>query len=247
MPLREELERSGNWLFRWRSYIPIVLFVPMALAMRQFDYPQHEHALQECWAFICLGISLAGLGIRALTIGYTPKGTSGRNTHQGQIAEVLNTTGIYSVVRNPLYLGNYVIWLGISLFALTWWLTVIFTLCFWIYYERIIFAEEEYLRRKFGDDYVRWAEQTPVFFPRWTQWRRSALSFSWRTVLRREYSGLFAIVSCFFLLEVSEHLAVEHRLEFEPHWIAIFLSACALYVVLRTLNRHTQLLHVNGR
>ena len=61
-------------------------------------------------------------------MGFAPRGTSGRNT-LGQVAEVLNTSGMYSVVRNPLYLGNFVIWLGLALFIKVWWCILIVVLC----------------------------------------------------------------------------------------------------------------------
>ncbi|MGC9453013.1 MAG: methyltransferase family protein, partial [Oceanipulchritudo sp.] len=51
-------------------------------------------------------------------------GTSGRNTKQ-QVAYSLNTTGFYSVVRNPLYLGNFFMYLGIALFTHHWWLVLV--------------------------------------------------------------------------------------------------------------------------
>ena len=101
------------------------------------------------------------LAIRAYTIGHTPKGTSGRNTKK-QVANALNTTGAYSLVRNPLYLGIFFMGLGVALFAHLWWLTLIYVLAFWLYYERVIFAEEAYLRDKFGAEYLSWADRTPI-------------------------------------------------------------------------------------
>jgi protein-S-isoprenylcysteine O-methyltransferase Ste14 len=72
------------------------------------------------------------------------------------VAEVLNTTWMYSLVRNPLYLGNFIIWLGLALFINVWWCTIIVILSFILFYERIIFAEEKFLREKFGKTF-KWA------------------------------------------------------------------------------------------
>jgi len=141
MALREEFERTGNWLFRWRSYLPLVLILQMLLGMHHPDYLRQDRSGQDVWALYCLAVTLVGLGIRAVTVGFVPAGTSGRNTHDGQIAETLNTSGIYSLVRHPLYVGNFVMWLGVSMFCGIWWLTVLMALVFWIYYERIMFAE----------------------------------------------------------------------------------------------------------
>ena len=245
MPLKEEMERSGNWLFRRRSYLPLLLVLPILMAMRQMDPQDYAYGLEQSWALFCLALSFCGLGVRVFTIGYTPYGTSGRNTHE-QVAEEVNTSGIYSLVRHPLYLGNFLIWLGVSMFFMTWWLPVMFTLIYWIYYERIMIAEEEFLRRKFGDAYVQWANKTPAFIPNPKLWQRSTLPFSLRNVLKREYSGFFGIIAVFFVLEVAVQLVIEH----EPiplHWFVIFLSGLAVYFTLRTLKRKTTLLHVEGR
>src|SRR5919206_4624496 len=110
MALREEFVRSGNWLFRRRSYLPVLLFIPVLLSMRHFTYPHGRQIFDRLWELLCLLISLSGLGIRVLVVGHTPAGTSGRNTRDGQVASQLNTTGMYSVVRHPLYAGNFLTW-----------------------------------------------------------------------------------------------------------------------------------------
>jgi protein-S-isoprenylcysteine O-methyltransferase Ste14 len=124
MALIEEMDKSGNWLFRWRSFLPVVLYAFAAVvivAEADTDMPLYN----STWALICLGIAMAGQAIRAITIGYTPKGTSGRNTKEGQVAEVLNTKGIYSTVRHPLYLGNFFMWMGIILYVGNWWFAAV--------------------------------------------------------------------------------------------------------------------------
>ncbi len=247
MPLREEWETQGNWLFRWRSYLPIGLFLLVGWAVVDFQYAGQRHAYQEAWMVGCMLVSFTGLAIRALVVGYSPKGTSGRNTAAGQIAEELNATGMYSLVRHPLYVGNFLIWFGVPLFFHNAWVLAVFCLVFWLYYERIMFAEEEFLRRKFGQEYVRWATTTPAFLPRLSGWRQPLLPFSWRNVLRREYTALFGILMGFAGLEVLEHLVMERRFEIETHWKVLIPLTVAVYVALRTLKRHTSLLTEAGR
>lgn len=159
----------------------------------------------------------------------------------------MNTTGMYSIVRHPLYLGNYFIWLGISLFVRRWWLTLIITLIFWLYYERIMFAEEDFLQEKFGDSFSEWAAKTPAFIPRLQNWVKAELPFSFRNVLKREYGGFFAIMAIFTLLEVLSELFRSHQFKLELMWIIIFGLSLAIYLTLRTLKKHTKLLNVEGR
>jgi protein-S-isoprenylcysteine O-methyltransferase Ste14 len=246
MPLREELEATGNWLFRHRSYLPLLLLVVVVAALRDFRYPRGSHALDEWWEVVCVAVALAGVAIRAATIGYTPHGTSGRNTH-GQVAESLNTTGAYSLVRHPLYVGNYLMWLGPALFPRSWATAVIVTLVFWLYYERIMLAEEEFLRRKFGAAYEQWAAATPAFIPRLRGWRAPPLPFSVRNVLRREYSGVFGVVATFALLEAVGDFFATGRVGVDPLWAGLFGATLVLYLVLRFLKRSTSVLRVDGR
>ena len=63
---------------------------------------------------IALYIGLFGVLLRLYTVDFTPNNTSGRNTSEGQIADELNTTGLYSLTRNPLYVGNFFMWMGLG-------------------------------------------------------------------------------------------------------------------------------------
>ena len=85
MAMIEELERSGNWLFRGRSYFPLVLYVLMAMVIGMEWDPLFQ-TFDLISAVACIAISMLGLVIRSLTIGYTPRGTSGRNTNDGKVA-----------------------------------------------------------------------------------------------------------------------------------------------------------------
>jgi protein-S-isoprenylcysteine O-methyltransferase Ste14 len=246
MSLRTEFETSGAWLFRHRSHLPLLALPIVVAGLSSFTYFAHDEMLDDAWGVLCLLVSLAGLGVRVLTIGYAPKGTSGRNT-QTQVAQVLNTTGMYSLVRHPLYLGNYLIVLGLALFFHTWWMVVCATCLYALYYERIMFAEEAYLRNQFGETFEAWAAITPAIVPRLNGWKQPALSFSWRNVLRREYTGLFGIVAMFLLLSGISESLVERRIQVDPLFIGLFCFAGVVYLTLRTLKKRSKILDVPGR
>ena len=113
MALIHSFETTGNRLFRKRGIIPLyilILALPILLFGNQTVYNSisahtAEYIVKPIVAVISILISLLGLGIRCYAIGTTPHGTSGRNTEK-QVAKQLNTAGIYSVVRHPLYLGT---------------------------------------------------------------------------------------------------------------------------------------------
>lgn len=241
MALTHEFERLGNRLFRWRSYLPLLLVVIFLLALADLGKNPNRSLPGHSWELFCLALSSLGLAVRVLTVGFVPRGTSGRNT-RGQVAEVLNTSGIYSLVRHPLYPGNFLMWLGIALFLGVWWLALIIILTFWLYYEKIIYAEEAFLREKFGESFTVWAEQTPLFIPRFSRWQASALQFSWRSVLKREYTSFFAMISTFFSLHVLSRLWLQRTLALDPFWVIIFLISLIIYLTIRFLKKKTQLL-----
>jgi protein-S-isoprenylcysteine O-methyltransferase Ste14 len=216
------------------------------LALRESEYPGNSERLGHLWEAAGLVISFLGLAIRILTIGYTPRRTSGRNTKE-QVADVLNTTGMYSVVRNPLYLGNFFMGLGIAVVAHLWWFTLIYALAFWLYYERIIFAEEAFLRNKFGSQFLDWADSTPVFVPKLRKYKKAHLPFSWRTVLKREYNGFFIVIVVMFILETVGEVFAEGELDFDLGWILLLCVGFVVWLTLRTIKKRTNLFKVEGR
>jgi protein-S-isoprenylcysteine O-methyltransferase Ste14 len=249
MALQEEFEKQGVWLFKYRGTLPlIVLLVGFVVYLWQEMYPSlfflEGTPYERCYESCCLIVGLIGLAIRAYTIGYAAKNTSGRNTEE-QVADSLNTTGIYSVVRHPLYLGNFLMWLAPALLTGNLWFIIIFVLIYWIYYERIMFAEEQYLRRKFGEQYLEWAKKTPAFIPKFRNFRSSRLSFSWKKVLRQEKNGLVALFVVFAVFNISGVIIGTDCYNY------FFISAAVVtlfgYLVLKYLKRCTAVLREENR
>lgn len=249
MPLIEELEQEGTFLFKHRSNLPLYVLVGeigyfIYLASHQ-QLLGHEHSYW--WA--CLAVGFLGLGIRIYTVGHTPANTSGRNTDAGQVAEELNTSGIYSLVRNPLYLGNYFMWLAIAMLTADFLFCLVFTLAYWLYYERIIFAEEIFLRKKFGSTYVSWAEKTPVFIPKLTGFVAPSLSFSWKKVVKKEKNGLAALFILFFLFELLK-VSLERKSFYfstESTWFWGFVGSSIFYLIFKIIKSNTHWLDEAGR
>lgn len=165
---------------------------------------------------------------------------------------MLNTTGMYSVVRNPLYLGNFITILGVVLSIKVWWLALIVSMFFFIYMERIILAEEKFLHEKFGATYDEWRARTPVIIPRFKLWHAPAMPFSWRTVLKREYQGLLGMATAFLVTEMVIDLLFEGEdfsewLAEDYIWPMMFGVIMVFCLTLRYLKKHTYVLKVEGR
>lgn len=242
MALVESLEKQGNFLFKYRGQFPVVLFL-LAIPFIYFtDYQKANEQLYLIIACICIAI---GFMVRFYTIGTTPKGTSGRNT-KNQVAEELNFTGIYSVVRHPLYLGNYLIWLGIACIVCNLLFLLVFSLLFWIYYERIMYAEERFLEKKFGQPFLDWSNRTPAFFPSVRSFIPSSISFSAKSVLRREYAGVLATVLGVGFFEFLKNYFNQEAL-FSNLFLWILGATVVLTLLLRTLKHHTKILSEENR
>lgn len=240
-----EFERTGNWLFRRRSWLPVILAVAGMMMMPLVNRQSILYDIEE--EMIFLGVSLFGQLIRIITVGFAPGNTSGRNTAGGQIADVINTTGIYSVVRHPLYIGNYFMWLGPVLFLRSVWVVIVFTLVYWLYYERIIFAEEQFLRRKFEDAYDKWSETVRSVIPSFKKYIPPSLPFSILTVMRREYNSFINIFVIFTALDLTRNYILSGHIWVTPLWGWLLAGAFLLWIIIRTIHKKTTLLAVEGR
>lgn len=245
MALSEQMNRQGHWLFKYRSTLPLIIFVVgIFLFYQNESNPQNwilkTESEQNLFEIACLLVALLGFFIRVYTVGYSRPNTSGRNTEK-QVADELNTKGIYSIVRNPLYVGNYFMWLGIAMLTGNFWFIISFTLFYFLYYERIIFTEEQFLKEKFGDTYLSWARKTPIIVPNFSQFEKTSYPFNWRKVLRQEKNGFAAVFIIFCLFDFGgEQLKVEHQYN-----LSLYIAGAAsviLYFILKFIKYNTKLL-----
>lgn len=245
MALTDQMERQGSWLFKYRGILPLLFFVfGLYIFLKNEANPSDwivEQTINEhIYEFTCLIISLLGFFIRVYTVGFTPPNTSGRNTER-QVADVLNTKGIYSVMRNPLYVGNFFMWLGIAMLTGDAWFTFSFILLYFLYYERIIFTEEQFLKAKFGDVYLNWAAKTPVVVPNFKNFVKSEHKFNWKKVLRQEKNGLCAVFIIFGFFDI-----IGEQVKALPEYNVVLLASGAfsiiIYCILKFLKYQTKLL-----
>jgi protein-S-isoprenylcysteine O-methyltransferase Ste14 len=248
MALIEEFKRQGDFLFHYRGFLPIPLFI-LGLGIHIYNQYQGIVITDQYYA-VSFIVGLAGLLVRVLVIGYAPLNTSGRNTHS-QVADLLNTKGMYSIVRHPLYLGNFLMWFGVALLTQNIWFIIFFILFFWLYYERIMFAEEAFLRNKFGVTYLNWAENVPPFIPNIKNWQSPIEYFSYKNALRREYTGLFKLIVVFYIFQYAQSVirnnSFSHIGDYEKIWLGILGFGIIFYFTIRFLHKKTRVLKVEDR
>jgi len=248
-----EMVRQGQWLFRWRSYLPLLLLPLAASLLPQSDWMSEVFGprLAGLWDYFCLLLALIGLGVRIFTVGCVPAGTSRRSTRE-QSAASLNTSGMYSLMRHPLYFGNLFIFLGLVLLFRSIPFALLSAALYYLYYKRIMAAEEDFLSRQHGQSYRDWAARTPAMIPRLRGWQSPALPFSGRAAMRREFHSLLLIGAGFLLIEMFRlpiHApgTVVDRLQEKPFWLALFVLSAAVYLSILVVKKRSRWLVVDGR
>ena len=233
---REYIFKIGTELFKFRSYIPLGLIVLLFLGRGNF-FRLYPAAADLVFQVSCFSVTVIGLLIRAFTVGHCRVGTSGRNT-KGQYADSLNFDGLYSVVRNPLYLGNFFIILGILFISQSYIVAVLGILLFFCFYFLIILTEEKYLLNKFQDEFRQYFNLTPVFIPNIRLWKRPAIRFNFKRFLAREKDTFFAAVAGFVVMVLFREYVLGGCSAFKSRWLIVFYSALAVWLVLQSIKKY---------
>ncbi len=92
----------------------------------------------------------------------------------------LATTGAYSLVRHPLYLGNFLILAGFTLASGNWVVALVVLFFFLFYYPAAIRYEDTKLEGLFGDDWRAWSIDIPAMFPTSVKWQENT-GAEWNT------------------------------------------------------------------
>jgi len=149
-------------LFKFRSYTPI----PLLLAILLLANPTPVSLI--------FGFIVALLGESLRLWGVRHAGGATRTTGNVGAGAVLITHGPFAFVRNPLYLGNFLLSLGLCLMSNAWmpWMLAIFVALFVWQYSMIISLEEEHLQQRFGEVYTNYLKHVPRFLPRLTPFQK---------------------------------------------------------------------------
>jgi protein-S-isoprenylcysteine O-methyltransferase Ste14 len=242
MKLLDHFPSAGDTFFRRRSYLPLLLLPAFVLSLRAGSTT--GGVVRTACEAMGFAISAIGLAVRVYTIGSAPPGTSERSTRDPRAA-LLNTTGAYSVVRHPLYLGNSLIAFGLALFTVTWFMPTIVVLAALLYHERICTREEVFLEARFGDAFRAWSREVPAMVPSFRRFRAAPGRFRWKKVVAREFHALFVIGAGFFVLDAARYVFATGQLAADPVWLVAFAATGVLFVVLTLVKKLTRLLHVS--
>ncbi|MGH7320930.1 MAG: methyltransferase family protein [Candidatus Rokuibacteriota bacterium] len=222
--MQSTLSAAGRVLFRWRSYTPLVVIALAVVWLALGGMPMVGPKLLA--ARFGAGFALAALGqaLRFYVMGTVRDGTSGQDYELN--ASALNTHGPYRLTRNPLYLGNFLIMLGVVLFVGDLFLLGLWAAFFAAQYAAIIAAEEDYLRESFGAVYDAYAQSVPRFWPRLTPAApppggAQATPFDWKRAVKKEHNSAFAWLSAAILAWAMEARAV---MPYAAVWAALAMA-----------------------
>ena len=210
MTLINSFDKNGKFLFRYRGQLPLLFFV-LALPITycyDYDFLISYPSLKSFVLILSCFVFVLGHLLRIIIIGYCDEHTSGRNRHE-QVAHHLNTKGWYSMVRHPLYFANFLIWIGLSFYLANPMLSLVLCLCYWLYYERIMFMEENFLFNKFGNEFQIWANKVPAFFPNVFLYEKSPNKFSLKTVCANEYPSIVSTATSLLILIIFRRFSME--------------------------------------
>jgi protein-S-isoprenylcysteine O-methyltransferase Ste14 len=170
-------------LFRYRSYTPF----PYLIIIVIFAQPTIV-SMAVGFLFVIIGEYLRMWGVAIA-------GSETRTT--GPVGGTyLVTVGPFAYVRNPLYLGNMMMYFGIGIMANTPLLAAAGLLFFYVQYTLIVSLEEEALLKKFGEQYLQYVEKVPRYIPTMKKYAQTDLpqpEYSWKKGFRSEKRTLQAI------------------------------------------------------
>ena len=182
--------RIGAVIFRNRGWLPVpfllvVLLAPGGMAPRTTLIGAVLMVIGEAWRM--WGVATAGTVTRRRS----------RNVQK------LVSHGPFAWSRNPLYNGNFLIWMGVITISGVLWFLPVAALIFAVEYYYIVRYEEGVLESIFGAEYLSYKQRTPRWFPRAAAGGHAG-EFFWAEAWKSEISTFLqyaAIIGLFFVKE----------------------------------------------
>lgn len=178
-----------------------------ALLLSKFIFSRYKGALDEFLDSLGIIVTLFGFLFRIAARGY--------KAEKSPYGETFIKDGPYRLVRNPMYLGTLLIGIGVVLVLIKLWLSVIFLASYFFIYIPQIKKEEDYLLKKFGEEYKNYCKTVPRYFPSFYHLidfgSYLSVKLSW---VRKELPSLIYTLSVILIIEVWEDIRFSGYREF---------------------------------
>jgi protein-S-isoprenylcysteine O-methyltransferase Ste14 len=224
----------GNFSFKYRGYMlpvaVILLFIPSA----RFT---PDPAVAGLIGFL---IAVVGQACRICTIGlaYIIRGGKDHKVY----AEELVTSGLYSHVRNPMYVGNFFLIMGLAVASNSWVFALVGIPLALGMHRAIVAAEENFLRNKFGAQFDAYCARVHRWVPRLPGLLTTvrSMQFEWRRVVAKEYAATFdwfSAVAVVVLVKLGRDGLLDDHEGLTGLMVAVVLVRFALWFAARQINR----------
>ena len=179
----------GNFFFKYRNWLFIILYLLLFVPSPPLFSEKVFGPDYYLWPVIIgLLITITGQAIRGVTIGLAYIIRGGK---EGKVyAEQLVTTGIFNHCRNPLYVGNILMLLGVGVLSNSLLYVGIIMPLFLIIYQAIVLAEENFLRNKFGASFDQYCSRVNRWIPslKGISSTINSMHFKWKRWILKEYN-----------------------------------------------------------
>lgn len=192
--------KIGQVFFRRRH----ILYIPFFLMAVLWKFLSEWGIYNNLAVVLPLGggLIIAGAALRWWAVRYCGK----RTTYKRKEGKWLTLTGPYAFVRNPLYISNLFIGCGLITFSRLLWLLPIFIVVGLIFYHFISLYEESRLSVQFGEDYQRFKQNVPRWFPRLSPYRAGSETRlnPWSEVFAAERLRILAVLIIILLISLRD-------------------------------------------
>ncbi len=232
--------KIGNFFFKYRNWIFIIFYAALFTPSPAIFSSKNFGAKYYFWP-IALGlfITCGGQLIRGLTIGlaYIVRGGKAGKPY----AEGLVTEGIFNHCRNPLYVGNILMLLGVGILANSLLYVAIMIPFFLFIYQAIVLAEENFLRGKFGNSFDEYCKKANRWFPNLKGIRKTfgSMHFNWKRWILKEHTTQFIwLIGITLLLLFNYPELTNHNEQLRNILLGIILSILLfIYLLIRYLKK----------
>lgn len=230
----------GNFFFKYRNWLFIILylllFIPSPPLFGEQTFGDRYYLFP---LFLGLLVTISGQAIRGATIGLAYIIRGGK---EGKVyAEELVTTGIFNHCRNPLYVGNILMLLGVGILANSLIYVAVIIPLFLLIYHAIVLAEENFLRKKFGSAFEQYCARVNRWFPslKGIDKTFSSMHFKWKRWILKEYNTQYVWLTGITLIILFKYPQLTHYNEETRNTLLMILIPLllALYLLVRYLKK----------
>lgn len=226
----------GNFFFKYRNIIFLFFYLALFIPSWPVFTESNAGAGYFWWPLIIgLIITFSGQAIRAISIGLAYIIRGGKD---GKVyAEDLVTQGMFNHCRNPLYVGNILMLVGVGILSNSLFYVAVMLPVFMFIYQAIVLAEENFLRNKFGGQFDEYCKRVSRWWinPAGMSNTFSESTFNWRRYILKEYNTIYIWLTGITLLILLKY---NNNIEQRNLLLVIILPILlALYLITRYLKK----------